>query len=114
MKAFLNNYRGSARKFVKYLRAVQTKNAKFVVEQLRFMPGEYAEAVRKLISSAIANAANDSSVNVDNLIVKEATVGRGVFYKRVCFRGRGRTGRVTKPGANLRIILGNKEQENGK
>lgn len=100
----LNNWRGSPRKFVKYLRSIQKGNAVKVAEQLRFLCSPYAEALRKLLISGIANASNVVD-DVNKLIVAEASVGRGVFLKRVCFRGRGRMGRVTRPGSNLNIVL---------
>lgn len=112
MIAKLNNWSGSSRKFTNYLRAVQKKNALYAAEALKFNVSPYAEALRKLILSAISNASNDAKVNVNNLIIHEASVGRGVFLKRACFRGRGRVGRVTKPHANVVIVL--KEVENGK
>ncbi|WP_342262160.1 uL22 family ribosomal protein [Alphaproteobacteria bacterium endosymbiont of Tiliacea citrago] len=111
MIAKLNNWRGSPRKFVKYLRAVQNKKALDVVNKLKFVVSPYAEALRKLLLSAISNAANDPKINLDNLIVKEASVGRGPFLKRVTYRGRGRVGRVTKPLSNVYVLL--KEGNNG-
>lgn len=105
MKSTLNNWRGSPRKFVKYLRAIQKKNAIQVSNQLKFVTSPYAEALRKVVLSAISNASNDAKINVDNLIVQEASVGRGRFLKRVTFRGRGRVGRITKPHSNVYILL---------
>lgn len=111
MRATLNNWRGSPRKFVKYLRAIQKKNVVKVSQQLAFVSSPYAEALRKLLVSAIANASNHVA-NVNDLIVQEASVGRGTFLKRVCFRGRGRMGRVTRPSSNVYVLL--KENSNGK
>lgn len=112
MRAVLNSWRGSPRKFVKYLRAIQKKNALDVAEKLRFVVSPYAEALRKVLMSAIANASNDSNVNLENLFVQEASVGRGPYLKRVTYRGRGRVGRVTKPLSNVYILL--KERTDGK
>lgn len=105
MQASLNNWRGSPRKFVKYLRAIKTFKAIDAAKRLKFMPSPYAEVLSKLIMSAVANATQDPAILPVNLAFKEASVGRAVFFKRVCFRGRGRTGRVTKFGSNVRIVL---------
>lgn len=112
MIAKLNNWRGSSRKFVNHLRAVQRKNAILAAEALRFNISPYAAVLRKLIMSAVANASNDPKVNVNNLFIHEASAGRGTFLKRACFRGRGRVGRVTKPHCNVYVVL--KELDNGK
>ena len=105
MKASLNNWRGSPRKFMKYLRAVKNQPAIHVSEQLKFVSSPYAQALRKLILSAVSNVANDVAVKPDHLIVSEASVGRGPFLKRVCFRGRGRVGKVTKFSSNINVVL---------
>jgi len=105
MKAILNNFRGSPKRFIPYLKAIQNKQAINICERLRFVPSPYCVALRKLILSAIANAANDPNINVNDLVISNASVGRGVFLKRVCFRGRGRVGRVTKYGSNVSICL---------
>lgn len=105
MKAILNNWRGSPRKFVKYLRAIQKKKAIDSANRLKFIVSPYAEALRKVLLSAISNASDDPKVDLNNLIVNEASVGRGPFLKRVTYRGRGRVGRVTKPLSNVYISL---------
>jgi len=107
MQATLSNWRGSPRKFNEYLRAVRGLHALEAANRLKFLTSPYAQALSKLILSAIANACEDSSIAPTNLVLKEATVGRAMFLKRVCFRGRGRTGRVTKFGSNVRVILAN-------
>lgn len=105
MQATLNNWRGSPRKFNEYLRAVRGLRAIDAANRLQFLPSPYAQALRGLILSAVANASEDAAVVPTNLVVKEATTGRAMFFKRVCFRGRGRTGRVTKFGSNVRVVL---------
>lgn len=105
MQASLNNWRGSPRKFNEYLRAVRGLKALEAADRLKFLTSPYAEALRKLILSAVANASDDPAVVPANLILSEATVGRAMFFKRVCFRGRGRTGRVTRFGSNVHVKL---------
>jgi large subunit ribosomal protein L22 len=106
MYASLNNWRGSPRKFNEYLREVRGLVALKAADRLNFMPSPYAHALSKLILSAVSNAVNNASIDPNALQIKEATVGRASFLKRVCFRGRGRMGRVTKFGCNVKIVLG--------
>ena len=55
--------------------------------------------------SAIANAENNHGLDIDNLYVSEATVGKALVMKRLDIRGRSKAGRITKPFSNLRIIV---------
>lgn len=105
MRAYLGNWRGSPRRFNEYLRAVRGLYALDAVNKLKFMPSPYAHALKELITSAVANATSNPSILPNNLIIFEATVGRAMFLKRICFRGRGRTGRVTKFGSNVQVVL---------
>jgi len=73
--------------------------------QLAFSNKRIAGDVRKAVQSAIANAENNYGLNVDNLIVAEAWVGKGLVMKRMHARARGRSARILKPFSNLTIIL---------
>lgn len=105
MYASLNNWRGSPRKFNEYLRVVRGVSALEAADRLKFMPSPYAHALSQLILSAVSNASNNASIVPGQLKIREATVGRAKFLKRVCFRGRGRMGRVTKFGCNVKVVL---------
>ena len=61
--------------------------------------------VRKCLQSAIANAENNHELDVDQLVVAEATVGKGLVMKRWRPRARGRVGRVRKPFSHLTIVV---------
>jgi large subunit ribosomal protein L22 len=61
--------------------------------------------VRKCLESAIANAENNHDLDVDELVVAEAHVGKAIVIKRFHPRGRGRIGRILKPFANLTIVV---------
>jgi large subunit ribosomal protein L22 len=61
--------------------------------------------VRKCLESAIANAENNHDLDVDELVVAEAHVGKAIVIKRFHPRGRGRMGRIFKPFANLTIVV---------
>ena len=65
--------------------------------------------VRKVLASAIANAENNHNLDVDALVVAEASVGKSITMKRFHTRGRGKSTRILKPFSRLRIVV--REQE---
>ena len=65
--------------------------------------------VEKALRSAIANAENNHSLDIDKLIVKEAYVGKGLVMKRFHARARGRGARIIKPFSHLTILLSEQE-----
>lgn len=73
--------------------------------QLAFSNKRIAKDVRKAVQSAVANAENNFNMNVDNLVVAEAWVGKSIVMKRMHTRGRGRSARILKPFSHLTIIL---------
>jgi large subunit ribosomal protein L22 len=73
--------------------------------ELEFSRKRAAGDVLKLLNSAIANADNNHSLDIDNLIVAEAHVGKNLVMKRMHARARGRGVRVEKPFSQLTIVL---------
>jgi len=67
--------------------------------------------VKKCLQSAIANAENNHNLDVDELIVAEAYVGKNLVMKRGRPRGRGRFGRILKPFAELTITVRQVEEQ---
>ena len=61
--------------------------------------------MKKVLQSAIANAENNQQLDVDRLVVAEATAGRQFVMKRWRARARGRVGRILKPFSNLTIVV---------
>ena len=61
--------------------------------------------MRKTLQSAIANAENNHDLDVDNLVVAEAHVGKALVMKRFSPRARGRVGRILKPFSNLTVVV---------
>ena len=61
--------------------------------------------MRKTLQSAIANAENNHDLDVDNLVVAEAHVGKALVMKRFRPRARGRVGRIQKPFSNLTVVV---------
>ncbi|MGH7035854.1 MAG: large ribosomal subunit protein uL22, partial [Stellaceae bacterium] len=69
--------------------------------------------VKKVLQAAIANAENNHQLDVDKLVVKEATVGRAFALKRFHARGRGRSAAVQKYFANLLVVVRERAEESG-
>jgi len=73
--------------------------------ELTFSKKRIAGNVKKILESAIANAENNHGLDVDDLIVSEAYVGRQLIMKRIRARARGRVGRIRKPFSQLTIVV---------
>ena len=72
---------------------------------MRFSRKRIAGAVKNVLEAAIANAENNHQLDVDRLIVSEATVGRAFVMKRFRARARGRVGGIQKPFSNLTVVV---------
>lgn len=81
------------------------------VTTLEFSRKRIAQAVKKTLESAIANAENNHNLDVDRLYVAEASVGKHLVLKRLHARARGRAGRVEKPFSRLRIVVRERTDE---
>jgi large subunit ribosomal protein L22 len=84
---------------------IRGKKVASALADLQFSRKRIAKDVRKCLESAIANAENNHDLDVDELIVAEAHVGKALVLKRFTPRGRGRVGRIFKPFANLTIVV---------
>ena len=72
---------------------------------LTFSRKRIAREVKKTLESAIANAENNHDLDIDNLIVAEAYVGKSLVMKRWRPRARSRVGRIQKPFSRLTIVV---------
>lgn len=97
--------KGSERKLNLLAQLIRGKLASRALIDLEFARKRMAGEVKKVLESAIANAENNHNLDVDRLVVKEATVGRTMTLKRFHARGRGRSAGVEKPFANITIKL---------
>jgi large subunit ribosomal protein L22 len=84
---------------------IRGKKVATALADLEFSRKRVAKEVRKCLESAIANAENNHDLDVDDLVVAEAHVGKALVLKRFTPRGRGRIGRIFKPFANLTIVV---------
>ena len=101
--------RGSAQKLNLVASMIRGKKAGEALNILSFSPKAMARDVRKVLASAIANAENNHNLDVDALVVHEASVGKSITMKRFATRGRGKSTRILKPFSRLRIVV--REQE---
>lgn len=97
--------KGSERKLNLLAQLIRGKLASRALIELEFAHKRMAHDVRKVLEAAIANAENNHNLDVDRLVVKEATVGRTMTLKRFHTRGRGKSAGVEKPFANITIIV---------
>ncbi len=84
---------------------IRGKKVSMALADLEFSRKRIARDVRKCLESAIANAENNHDLDVDDLVVAEAFVGKALVMKRSTPRGRGRVGRIFKPFSNLTIVV---------
>jgi large subunit ribosomal protein L22 len=104
-KAVARMLRVSPQKLNLVAQLIRGKKVAAALADLEFSRKRIARDVRKCLESAIANAENNHDLDVDELVVAEAHVGKAIVIKRFHPRGRGRMGRIFKPFANLTIVV---------
>jgi len=97
--------RGSAQKLNLVAGLIRGKKAEDAMNILAFSKRAMAQDARKVLASAIANAENNHNLDVDALVVSEASVGKSITMKRFHARGRGKSTRILKPFSRLRIVV---------
>ena len=97
--------RGSAQKLNLVAGLIRGKKVEEAMNILAFSKKAMAQDARKVLASAIANAENNHNLDVDALVVAEASVGKSITMKRFHARGRGKSTRVLKPFSRLRIVV---------
>jgi large subunit ribosomal protein L22 len=100
-----NMIRTSAQKLNLVAETIRGKSVEAALADLTFSRRRVAQEVKKVLQSAIANAENNHQLDVDQLRVAEASVGKSLVLKRFRPRARGRTGRILKPYSRLRIVV---------
>ena len=101
--------RGSAQKLNLVAELIRGKKAEDALNILAFSKKSMAKDASKVLASAIANAENNHDLDVDALVVAEASVGKSITMKRFATRARGRSTRIEKPFSRLRVVV--REQE---
>ena len=110
-----------ARAITKYVR-LSPQKVRLVVDQIRgkgveealnilkFVPKRSADIIAKTLRTAVANAENTQSVDVDRLFVKQAKVDEAGMWKRFTSRAQGRATRVRKRLSHVTIVLDESEE----
>ena len=97
-------------------RMIRNKPVNIALAQLKFSKKRIAKDVRKCLESAIANAENNHDLDIEELVVSEAYVGKNLVLKRGRPRARGRYGKILKPFSQLtikvkQVLANSKEKE---
>jgi len=103
--------RSGARKLNLVAASIRGLSAAAAMTQLSFEKRRIAVDVKKVLQSAIANAENNHSLDVDRLVVAEAYCGRAFVMKRFHTRGRGKSAGIEKPFSNLTIVVRERKED---
>ncbi len=109
-----NNIRGSAQKLNLVAGLIRGKKAARALADLTFSKKSMARDVKKVLQSAIANAENNHNLDVDSLVIAEASVGKSMVMKRFHARARGRGAAILKPFSRIRIVVREHQETAGK
>lgn len=104
-RAVCRNLRVSPQKLNLVAQLIRGKKVDAALADLTFSRKRIARDVRKTLESAVANAENNHDLDVDDLVIAEAYVGKSIVMKRFRPRARGRVGRIMKPFSNLTIVV---------
>ncbi len=104
-KAVARTLRVSPQKLNLVAQMIRGKKVQTALADLEFSRKRIARDVHKCLQSAIANAENNHDLDIDDLIVAQAHVGKALVIKRFVPRGRGRAGRIMKPFSHLTIVV---------
>ena len=105
--------RGSAQKLNLVAALIRGRKVEEALNILSFSKRAMAVEAKKVLASAIANAENNHNLDVDALVVHEASVGKSITMKRFHTRGRGKSTRILKPFSRLRIVVRELSDEAG-
>jgi large subunit ribosomal protein L22 len=103
--------RGSAQKLNLVAALIRGRKVEDAMNVLAFSKRAMAVDVRKVLASAVANAENNHNLDVDSLVVAEASVGKSFTMKRFHARGRGKSTRILKPFSRVRIVVREQTEE---
>jgi len=106
-----NTIKGSAQKLNLVAALIRGRKVEDALNILSFSRKAMARDASKVLASAIANAENNHELDVDSLVVAEASVGKSITMKRFHTRGRGKSTRILKPFSRLRIVVREHEEE---
>ena len=100
-----NNLRSSTRKLNLVAQQIRGKAVSTALAELAFSKKHIARDVKKVLESAIANAENNHQLDIDSLVVSQATVGRSLAMRRFHARARGRAAGIVKEFSNITVVV---------
>ena len=106
-----NSIRTSAVKLNNVAKMIVNQKVSKAVNQLKFSEKRISNSVLKVLNAAISNAENNKQMDIDNLFVKEAYVGKSLVMKRFRPRAKGRASPIKKPFSRITIILEEKKEK---
>ena len=109
-EASIKSIKSSPQKVNLVLQQIRGMDAERALNVLEFSKRRIANEVKKILKSAIANAENNHQLDIDKLVIEEASTGKAMVMKRFRPRARGRSGKILKPFSNIRIVLKEKEE----
>ena len=104
-KAITRNLRVSPQKLNLVAQMIRGKKVDKALAELEFSRKRIADDVRKCVMSAVANAENNHGLDVNDLVVAEAWVGKNMVMKRFHARGRGKGARILKPFSEITVVV---------
>ena len=104
-RAKLTNVRISPQKLNLVAASIRGMPVQRALNELEFSRKRISDDVRKVLYSAVSNAENNHNLDIDNLIVSEAFVGKNLVMKRFASRARGRASRILKPFSEITIVV---------
>ena len=104
-RAIAKNLRVSPQKLNLVAGLIRGKKVEKALADLEFSRKRIAQDVRKCVMSAVANAENNHGLDVNDLVVAEAWVGKNLVMKRFHARGRGRSGAIVKPFSQITVVV---------
>ena len=110
-KAVARNLRVSPQKLNLLAQLIRGKKVETALADLEFSRKRIAKDVRKCVMSAVANAENNHGLDVNDLVVSQAYVGKNLVIRRFHARGRGRMSAIQKPFSQLTVIVKEKADE---
>ncbi len=103
--AKVRTLRTGLRKLNVVAQSIRGLKVQHALNELQFSHKRIAQDVRKALYSAISNAENNHSLNIDDLYVAEAFIGKNLVMKRFSARARGRSSRIEKPFSEITIVV---------
>ena len=109
-KVVLKNIRVSPQKHNLVVQMIRKESASKAISILQFSKRRISGDILKILKSAISNAENNHHLDIDKLILKEASVGKSMVLKRFSPRARGRAGKILKTFSRIRILVQERDE----